>query len=298
MENCVGKVCPYCKTEIKDGESVKICPACDVPHHEACWTENGGCTTFGCTEQVPAETPAAEVPVAEAPANVCATCGAVLNEGDGFCPNCGTKATVSVSAEVNEAISQFNAGVEQQKKKTKMLPIIIAIAVAIAAIATVIGISVAKKKKLEEEIARYRTNASLFYDQVLDSGVTMEDIGNEILASWKAYVKDWRYNGRYYYSVDSAIDAALSYMDSEVDEVKAADSLVDVLYAALMVVPDPEDQALMKIKEEVEDTYEAYEDMYECVITPSGSYNTWTDEFSDVDTALGDAIKELRMFVQ
>ena len=27
------------------------CPACKVPHHQECWEENGGCTTFGCRER-------------------------------------------------------------------------------------------------------------------------------------------------------------------------------------------------------------------------------------------------------
>ena len=51
MEDNIGKICPFCKTEIKDGDTVKICPACGMPHHQACWEENKGCTTFGCSEQ-------------------------------------------------------------------------------------------------------------------------------------------------------------------------------------------------------------------------------------------------------
>jgi len=43
-----GKICPYCQTEIQPGEEVIVCPACNVPHHADCWTENGGCTTYGC----------------------------------------------------------------------------------------------------------------------------------------------------------------------------------------------------------------------------------------------------------
>lgn len=44
----IGKTCPYCQFPIKkDSEAVK-CSACKVPHHQECWEENGGCTTFGC----------------------------------------------------------------------------------------------------------------------------------------------------------------------------------------------------------------------------------------------------------
>lgn len=44
MDEYVGKICPYCKTEIKEGEDVKVCPECGIPHHAACWEENKGCT--------------------------------------------------------------------------------------------------------------------------------------------------------------------------------------------------------------------------------------------------------------
>ena len=48
----VGKTCPFCQYPIKPGEMVTVCPACGVPHHAACWIENGNsCTTFGCTGQ-------------------------------------------------------------------------------------------------------------------------------------------------------------------------------------------------------------------------------------------------------
>lgn len=45
----VGKICPYCKTEIKENDEVVICSQCDMPHHKDCWIDNQGCTTFGCT---------------------------------------------------------------------------------------------------------------------------------------------------------------------------------------------------------------------------------------------------------
>jgi hypothetical protein len=44
----VGKTCPYCQFPIKQGSEVLECANCKIPHHEDCWEENGGCTTFGC----------------------------------------------------------------------------------------------------------------------------------------------------------------------------------------------------------------------------------------------------------
>ena len=45
-------VCPYCLTEIAAGDQYS-CPACQTPHHQACWSENHGCTVYGCTQGPP-----------------------------------------------------------------------------------------------------------------------------------------------------------------------------------------------------------------------------------------------------
>lgn len=38
--------CPFCHDGLA-GET-KTCGACDAAHHEACWSEHGGCSIFGC----------------------------------------------------------------------------------------------------------------------------------------------------------------------------------------------------------------------------------------------------------
>ena len=42
-------VCPYCRSEIATGEQYS-CPTCQTPHHRACWSENRGCTVWGCSQ--------------------------------------------------------------------------------------------------------------------------------------------------------------------------------------------------------------------------------------------------------
>lgn len=48
--DAVGKTCPYDQYPIASGDQVVVCPACGVPHHADCWTENGGCTTYACAQ--------------------------------------------------------------------------------------------------------------------------------------------------------------------------------------------------------------------------------------------------------
>jgi len=49
-QNHIGKTCPYCQFPIKHESETVQCPACKSPHHQECWEENEGCTTFGCQE--------------------------------------------------------------------------------------------------------------------------------------------------------------------------------------------------------------------------------------------------------
>ena len=207
MENQIGKICPYCRTEIKEGEETTVCPVCGISHHTGCWEENKGCTTFGCSAQhyeAQGTNPSSVcsgcgTPLGETQAfcpkcgtkkdvfqkPTCQNCGAELVNGQEFCGKCGTKAGVKISAATNEAINQFNENISKGKKKSKKLPIILAIVVTIVAIAGYFGYTAVQEKKLAEAVALYKENASSFYSEVLSSGSTMEDIGNEIQTAWR-----------------------------------------------------------------------------------------------------------------
>lgn len=51
--SAVGATCPICQTVVAAEEVVVTCPKCDQVHHRECWSEIGGCGTYGC-EQAPA----------------------------------------------------------------------------------------------------------------------------------------------------------------------------------------------------------------------------------------------------
>ena len=160
MNEYFSKFCQYCKTEIKEGDEVKVCPECGIPHHATCWEENEGCSTFGCKEQHYEEqhTDPTDVcsncgaPLGNGQAfcskcgtpknatkkNACGKCGAELQDGQKFCPECGQKVGLAVDVGTSSAISQFNSGVQKNKNRKKIaLPIIVGV-VAIAVIALVL----------------------------------------------------------------------------------------------------------------------------------------------------------------
>lgn len=148
MENYIGKICPFCKTTITADDEVIVCPSCAAPHHKACWDENKGCTTFGCSEQhyVAQGTNPTDVckkcgaalgdgqdfcPKCGTPKNapdntVCAKCGAEITEGHDFCPKCGHKVGLTVDSGVSSAISKFNENQTKKNKKKIIVPIVVA----------------------------------------------------------------------------------------------------------------------------------------------------------------------------
>lgn len=42
------EVCPYCRGAIGTEEPAITCEGCGTRHHADCYSENGGCTIFGC----------------------------------------------------------------------------------------------------------------------------------------------------------------------------------------------------------------------------------------------------------
>ena len=300
MENYIGKICPFCKTEITAEDTVKVCPACGIPHHEGCWEENKGCTTFGCSEQHyeaqgtnPTEVCAncgatlgdgqafcakCGAPKGAPKKNVCANCGTDLQEGQEFCPKCGQKAGLAVDTAVNSAISQFNAGVEKKKKKSKALPIIIAV-VLVACIGIGVAVSsIMGQKKAEEAYDDYIANVEQFLSLSLDAGSNLEDIADTIQKYW--YENIWE--DKHGSDINDAILYAMIDKSDEITQAETYDSQMKSLYSKIKSVPDgisDEDKdEIEELCEAVKDLYNVYTDFYSLATDPSGNYNSYSDD--------------------
>lgn len=207
MEDYIGKICPFCKTEIKEGEEVTVCPSCGIPHHASCWTENKGCTTFGCSEQHyealhtnPTDVcvkcgaplgdgqefcPKCGTPKGGVKKRICSKCGAELEEGHDFCPKCGQRYDITLDAGVNSAISQFNAGVTKANNKRKKTPLIIGITAAVLVVLGVLAFILLRPKK-PTSISVSRTSVTMERGETvsLSYSVTPED-ASEYSVSWE-----------------------------------------------------------------------------------------------------------------
>lgn len=126
MNEIYGKQCPYCKSELKQGEDIIVCSECNMPHHKECWIENKGCTTFGClgTIDTPKETVNNdfELTLDDFDMVRCNICGTLSSKDNQYCNHCGGLLySDSNNAYVKNQIPMENIGVDYYSEVFKKI---------------------------------------------------------------------------------------------------------------------------------------------------------------------------------
>lgn len=85
--------CAICLSPIEAADEKVVCPSCNAVYHAECWSENGGCAVYGCS-QVPAieKRQAIEIPVSYwgKENKKCPNCGQEILAAAVRCRHCGT----------------------------------------------------------------------------------------------------------------------------------------------------------------------------------------------------------------
>jgi hypothetical protein len=120
-----GQVCSICQTAVIAGEQVLRCPTCELPFHGECWTENGGCSAYGCKSAPPTIKPtgAEAIPISNAwgEEKTCPACNKKIKAEATKCRFCGAQFdSRDVVTKAEYAARQYD-GIEFNKARNKVV---------------------------------------------------------------------------------------------------------------------------------------------------------------------------------
>ncbi len=147
-----------------------------------------------------------------------------------------------------------------------------------------------QEKEKEEKLQSYLDTTVNFAAAVLNDAVLLETIGNELKAEWYAFIWESKYS-----EIDDVTEAVAESQKENIESVMSNKSNIDSMWASLMTVP--EDCELESIKSSVDELYDAYMDMYNCVLNGGLNYEQYTEKFTDSDNNVVKAITKLANLV-
>ena len=271
--------CSNCENQISD--KAKVCPHCGQPV---------------VLEVVEAE---------EKTPLLCEECGTELPEGVEACPNCGCP--VSIQEEVVEESPQkvevTSVKLQPITKNTKKY-IVIAVVAIIAIIAAIfIGNNVKQKKLAEEEAQRkatYASNLETASFTMLMGAIEAEDAGNLIKKVWYNEIYgEYDSETSKYTSGASDFNEALSNLfadtgfRSTISSIETNQDTVAGLMKKLKNPPEEYEDAYDAIKE----LYDAYTKLTNLATNPSGSLQTYSENFNTADSEVVNCYEAMQMYI-
>lgn len=217
----------------------------------------------------------------------CRNCGSALLAGKQFCPGCGNRI---IQSENPELIPKKRS----KKKKWILLGILIFVVLAVAG--TCIGLFLhhqMEEQKKQQAVQEYVANVEMLRSTLFSNGMKLETVGTAIEKNWNEYIFDTDYWSPKYYSMEDAVYTAQEEQSSNINSLKSDQSKVDKLYTAIIDIPDPENQDLVRLYEAADEMYQDYQSFYTCVIMVSGSYVDYRSELKSCDSNLTNSLKRV-----
>ena len=240
----------------------------------------------------------------------CPDCGAELEEGMDTCPKCGCP--IENTIETEKTPQQVEVTGVKITKKSKKIIVIATIAVIVAAIITAIGVQTHKKNvatkaaaEAQKQSEEYGTNLNMAAYSMLSGASDAETCGNLIKQVWynaiceKSDSKTDKYTKPKGYYVSDFNDALQnlfsdSSFSSQIADINDNKDTVNSLMKKLKNPP-----------EEYKDAYESLSKLYDAYISltnlatdPTGSLQTYSQNFNDADNETLNCYNALKMYLE
>ena len=227
----------------------------------------------------------------------CPDCGAELEEGMETCPKCGCP--IENIIETEKIPQQVEVTGVKITKKSKKIIAIAAIAVIVAAIIAAIGVEAQKQSE------EYGTNLNMAAYSMLSGASDAETCGNLIKQVWynaiyeKSDSKTDKYTKPKGYYVSDFNDALQNLFSdnsfsSQIADINDNKDTVNSLMKKLKNPP-----------EEYKDAYESLSKLYDAYISltnlatdPTGSLQTYSQNFNDADNETLNCYNALKMYLE
>lgn len=240
----------------------------------------------------------------------CPDCGAELEEGMDTCPKCGCP--IENIIETEKTPQQVEVTGVKITKKSKKIIVIATIAVIVAVIIAAIGVQTHKKNvvakaaaEAQKQSEEYGTNLNMAAYSMLSGASDAETCGNLIKQVWynaiyeKSDSKTDKYTKPKGYYVSDFNDALQnlfsdSSFSSQIADINDNKDTVNSLMKKLKNPP-----------EEYKDAYESLSKLYDAYISltnlatdPTGSLQTYSQNFNDADNETLNCYNALKIYLE
>lgn len=241
----------------------------------------------------------------------CPECGQELEEGVTVCPNCGCPVEDIQEAEKQAPESAQNTspqqvevtGVRVNKKRLKVVAIVAVILVAVLVIGGISYSNIQKANKIAAE-EKYASDLQSISTLMLGSAAEAETCGNLIKKVWSnAIFKDddpetdeYTQPDGYFIDFNDALINLFADSDfsSKILDIKNSQSLVSTQMKDMKNPPEAYEDAYKELSE----LYSAYNTFVDYVENPTGSLQTFNENFGNYDSNVSSSYNDLEIYFE
>ena len=213
----------------------------------------------------------------------CSECGTQYNREQNFCPTCG-----------------YSNSISTPKKKSRKCIIITAVILSIVIVFGLLGAFIINKGKT----AIYYDNLETVTYKMLDGAANAETAGNLIKNVWYNTIYEKRdtttdkytmKSGRFVEDFNDALGNLFSdeEFQKNISEIQDNQDEVTFYLKQLKNPPKEYEEAYTVLKT----YYESYLSMTKMVINPTGSLQSFSDDFNNLDTETVDAYEKMKLYL-